>query len=57
MTDDELEDYAHELMYEAAYDIEWLTIHEGAEDFDDFTDEDAEKISKLIRTATVEISW
>jgi hypothetical protein len=57
MTESELKDYAYGLIMSHAQDVEWLTIHEMAEDFEDFTDSDAHKVDELIGTAIIEVYW
>lgn len=60
MNDEELEQYAEDLINEHATDIEYLTIFEMAEDWTEdgtISDEDAEKVLKLIGKAVIEIHF
>lgn len=60
MTDDEIREYATTLILEHARDVEFLTIHEMAEEHapgGEISDEDAKKVDDLITKATVEVSW
>lgn len=60
MTDDEIREYATTLILEHARDIEYLSIHEMAEEHlegGEISDEDARKVDDLITKATVEVSW
>lgn len=59
MTDNELKDYAADLMVRHAEDVEWLTIFEMSDELltDGISDEDAQRVSDLIRDAKVTVSW
>ncbi len=60
MTEQELKGYAEYLIEEHATDIEWLIIHEMAEDYfagEDFSTQDAEKVNELLSTVKVTVSW
>jgi len=60
MTEDELHAYATTLILEHARDVEYLSIHEMAEEHlvdGQISDEEAKKVSELISTATVVVSW
>lgn len=56
MTDDELKDYATTLIESHAQDVEFLSIFEMAEEYleaGEISEDDARKVSDLIRDATV----
>lgn len=60
MTDEEIRDYAATLLLDHARNVEFLTIHEMAEDNvegGEISDEDALKVDTLIREATVAVSF
>lgn len=59
MTDEELEDYATELLLEHAQDIELLTIHECYESWFEnaISIADAQKVQKLIGNAQIAITF
>lgn len=57
---DQLEDYAESLIHSHAFDIEWLTYFEVAEEYfpgHEFTDEDAKYVNELIRHANLTIEF
>jgi hypothetical protein len=58
MDRDLLRDYAAELIFDHAPGVEWLTIHECAEDrdgFEDFTEEDALIVDSMINGSVVSV--
>jgi hypothetical protein len=60
MTEDECRAYAKALIEEHAIGVEFLTIHECAEDNVPggvISDEDARAVDALIRAATVTVTW
>jgi hypothetical protein len=60
MTEQELREYATTLILEHARDVELMTIIELAEEHapsGDISDNDAERVSDLIGTATITVSW
>jgi hypothetical protein len=59
MTDDELKDYATELILGHARDVEYLSIFEMAEEHlgEEISDEDAEKVDKLMAEATITVTF
>ncbi len=60
MSPDELRAYAETLILEHAREVEYLTIHEMAEDHapgGTISEDDARAVDGLIRRASVTISW
>lgn len=60
MTDEDLKAYAEHLILSHATDVEWLSIHEMAEDYfngEELADGDANEVQQFINTATVTVSW
>jgi hypothetical protein len=60
VTDDEIREYATTLILDHARDVEYLSIHEMAEQHapsGEISDEDARKVDDLITKATVTVSW
>ncbi|QUH01419.1 hypothetical protein HUO13_11905 [Saccharopolyspora erythraea] len=59
MTEEELKAYAKELILEHAHNVEYLTIHEMAEDYapNGISDADAKKVDRLIHSAKVTVDW
>ncbi len=60
MTPEERRDYAATLILNHARDVEYLTVHEMAEEHTEsgeISDEDAKAVHDLISKATVTISW
>jgi hypothetical protein len=60
VTEDELREYAETLILEHARDVEFLSIHEMAEEHAPggvITDEEARVVDDLIAKATVTVSW
>jgi hypothetical protein len=57
VTDDELRQYAADLLLDHAQDVEFLTIHEAAEERlgHEISDEDARKVDTLMTKATVTV--
>lgn len=54
-----MRDYAADLIHAHAYEVEFLSIFEMAEEYgvDEPTEDEASKILKLINEADVEVSW
>lgn len=59
MGEDDVRDYAEHLILTHSEDIEWLTIHEMAEDYfgNDLSEGDAERVDTAIRTARISVRW
>jgi hypothetical protein len=62
MTEQQLRDYATEIILDHARDVERLSIYEMYEDWADedgneISDDDAQKISRLITEADITVSW
>jgi hypothetical protein len=60
MTEQELKDYAEALILGHATEVEYLTIFEMAEgylDGDEISDEDADKVDRLIGQAKISVTW
>lgn len=59
MNEQELRRYAAGLILDHAQDIEYLSIHECAEDFtgEEISEEDARKVSALISRAIVTVRF
>lgn len=60
MTEDEIKDYATEVILEHARDIEYLSVFEMVDqytDYDEISDEDAKKVMDLIDKATVTVEF
>lgn len=68
MTDEELKAYAEHLIQQGAEDVSWLTINEvydeyidstgnGGRGFNEIADDDARKVSDLISSAKVTVTW
>lgn len=55
----EAREYAEHLIREHATDIEWMTIHEMAEDYfgNDLDDEDARQVYEALCTARLKVFW
>lgn len=59
MDREELADYAVDLIFSHATDVEFFTIWEAAEGkdgFEDFTEEDARVVEELIQGATLSVT-
>ncbi|HET9889691.1 MAG TPA: hypothetical protein VFQ42_04250 [Mycobacterium sp.] len=60
MTPAEIRQYAETLILDHARDVEFLTVHEMAEEHvpgGEISDEDAKAVHDLIGTAIVTVSW
>lgn len=60
MTPDEIRAYATTLILDHARDVEYLTIHEMAEehlDGGEISGDDAKAVSELISSATITVEW
>lgn len=59
MTDEEVKDFATDLILDAATDIEWLTLFEIWDEWtgETLTEEDAKRVMDAIHTADVEVTW
>ena len=59
MGEDDVRDYAEYLIREHVEDIEWLTIHEMADDYfgNGLSDDEAEQVDQAIKTAIVSVRW
>jgi hypothetical protein len=60
MTPDERREYAATLVLEHARDVEYMSVHEMAEEHlegGEISDEDAKAVHDLISKATVTVSW
>lgn len=57
MTEQELRDYAERLMIEHAFDVEFLTIHEMAEEHfgHEISEKDAQRVDTLMSKAIVTV--
>jgi hypothetical protein len=59
MTDEELKDYATDLILSHARDVEYLSIFEMAEEYTggEISDEDAGKVNDLMCKATITVEF
>lgn len=60
MTEEELKDYATDLILAHARDVEYLSIFEMAETYleaREISDEDAKKVNELMTKATITVSF
>lgn len=55
MTDEQLRDYAMDLIVDHALDIEWLSIFECYPGEDEISEEDAARVAELIRGAKITV--
>lgn len=59
ITEEDAREYAEYLIRNHAMDIEFLTVHEMAEDYfvDELDGEDVDAIYTALHTAILEVSW
>lgn len=59
MTDEELKDYATDLILSHARDVEYLSIFEMAEEYtgEEISDEDAQRVDDLMCKATITVEF
>lgn len=57
MRDEELREYAEALIYDHAFDIEWLSIFETYDSWhgEQISEEDAARVSDLIKNAKITV--
>lgn len=59
MTDEEVKAFAKDLIYDAASDIEWLSLFEIYDEWfgEELSEEDAQRVMLAINLADVEVTW